>query len=502
MIYEEHLYPEAPKRTHGITEIDGLTEALATAGSSATEYIASNGATAKAYYGTSGGGSLYMGNNVSSGGTVDDATKPAWRMVQSQSGDSVRWDRAAAGAGWTPTTLFTLDNTGSPTFLGLSGTGTRMVVASSAGVLSTQTIPSGGGGDASTNTATSVDGEAVLFSGTTGKIVKRSTLTGMVKQTSGVPSAATSGTDYSAGTAALATGIVKSTTTTGALSIAVAGTDYAAATEPLAVKVAGDIGGTAASPTVTKINGTSLAGLATGLLKNTTTTGVPSIAVAGTDYAAATEPLAVKVAGDIGGTAASPTVTKINGTSMAGLATGILKNTTTTGVPSIAVAADFPTLNQNTTGSAATLTTARTIAGVSFNGSANIAIASTNLSDTASIVLLTTTQTLTNKRVTKRTGTTTSSATPTINTDNVDFYSLTAQAVDITSFTTNLTGTPTEGQTLWIAITGTAARAITWGASFEASTVALPTTTVTTARLDVGFVWNTVTSKWRCVASA
>ena len=112
------------------------------------------------------------------------------------------------------------------------------------------------------------------------------------------------------------------------------------------------------------------------------------------------------------------------------------------------------------------------------------------------------TSTLTNKRVTKRTGTTTSSATPTINTDNVDFYSLTAQAEDITSFTTNLSGTPTENQTLWIAITGTAARAITWGASFEASTVSLPTTTVSTNRLDCGFVWNTATSKWRIVATA
>lgn len=112
------------------------------------------------------------------------------------------------------------------------------------------------------------------------------------------------------------------------------------------------------------------------------------------------------------------------------------------------------------------------------------------------------TKILTNKRITKRTGTTTSSATPTINTDNVDFYSLTAQTEAITSFTTNLSGTPTENQTLWIAITGTAARAITWGASFEASTIALPTTTVTTARLDVGFVWNSVTSKWRCVAKA
>ena len=112
-----------------------------------------------------------------------------------------------------------------------------------------------------------------------------------------------------------------------------------------------------------------------------------------------------------------------------------------------------------------------------------------------------TTDTLTNKRITKRTGTTTSHATPTINTDNVDMYLITAQTEAITSMTTNLSGTPTQGQTLWIAITGTAARAITWGASFEASTVALPTTTVTTARLDVGFVWNTVTSKWRCVAA-
>jgi hypothetical protein len=41
-------------------------------------------------------------------------------------------------------------------------------------------------------------------------------------------------------------------------------------------------------------------------------------------------------------------------------------------------AADVPTLNQNTTGSAATLTTARTIGGVSFNGSANINLPGVN----------------------------------------------------------------------------------------------------------------------------
>lgn len=109
-------------------------------------------------------------------------------------------------------------------------------------------------------------------------------------------------------------------------------------------------------------------------------------------------------------------------------------------------------------------------------------------------------QTLTNKVITPRVSTTDSSATPTINTDLVDVYGLTAQAADITSFTTNLSGTPTEGQTLRIYIVGTAARAITWGASFEAGAAPLPVTTVSTDRLDVLFVWNSTTSKWRCAS--
>jgi len=113
------------------------------------------------------------------------------------------------------------------------------------------------------------------------------------------------------------------------------------------------------------------------------------------------------------------------------------------------------------------------------------------------------TQTLTNKRIVPRVlASTANSATPTLNTDNYDMLVITGQTVAITSFTTNLSGTPTNGQKLWISITGTGAIAITWGASFEASTVALPTTTVTTARLDVGFVWNVATTKWRCVAQA
>ena len=114
----------------------------------------------------------------------------------------------------------------------------------------------------------------------------------------------------------------------------------------------------------------------------------------------------------------------------------------------------------------------------------------TAVSTRRAVVLDTVTQTLTNKRITPRTGTTTSSATPTINTDNVDEYYITAQAVDITSMTTNLSGTPTLGQLLYISIKGTAARAITWGASFANGAVALPTTTTTTLELMTLFKWN------------
>lgn len=111
------------------------------------------------------------------------------------------------------------------------------------------------------------------------------------------------------------------------------------------------------------------------------------------------------------------------------------------------------------------------------------------------------TETLTNKRITLRVGTAASSATPTINTDNYDAYSITALATAITSMTTNLSGTPTNFQKLIIRVKDNAtARAITWGASFEDAGVALPTTTVTSKLLTVGFIYNTVTSKWGCVA--
>lgn len=126
-----------------------------------------------------------------------------------------------------------------------------------------------------------------------------------------------------------------------------------------------------------------------------------------------------------------------------------------------------------------------------------------SLPNRRTIATTTGTQTLTLKRITKRVTTITSSATPTINTDNCDCVSITALAADITSMTTNLSGTPNDFDQLMFRIkdNGTA-RAITWGASFVAMGVALPTTTVISKILTVGFVYDTIKGSWCCIASA
>lgn len=73
--------------------------------------------------------------------------------------------------------------------------------------------------------AASVDSELVLFSGTTGKLVKRSASSGLVKLTAGVVGTATAGTDFQA--AITATGLLKGAGA-GSVSAATAGTDYLA----------------------------------------------------------------------------------------------------------------------------------------------------------------------------------------------------------------------------------------------------------------------------------
>lgn len=112
------------------------------------------------------------------------------------------------------------------------------------------------------------------------------------------------------------------------------------------------------------------------------------------------------------------------------------------------------------------------------------------------------TNTLTNKRITQRVTTFVSDPAPAVNTDNCDAVTITALAVAISTMSTNLTGTPTNFQKLVYRIKDNGApRTINWGASFQAMGVALPTTTVISKVLTIGFIYDTVSAKWGCVAS-
>lgn len=132
----------------------------------------------------------------------------------------------------------------------------------------------------------------------------------------------------------------------------------------------------------------------------------------------------------------------------------------------------------------------------------NVLSKSTGALDTTKVADLSTAQTLTNKRVNPRTNTVASSATPSINTDTTDIFTITALAAAITSMTTNLSGTPVNGQKLVIRIKddGTS-RAITWGASFASRGATLPTATTINKTHYVGLIWNSTASTWDCVAA-
>jgi len=109
--------------------------------------------------------------------------------------------------------------------------------------------------------------------------------------------------------------------------------------------------------------------------------------------------------------------------------------------------------------------------------------------------------TVTNKRIVRRVGSTTSSATPAINTDNYDQFNITALATPITSMSSGLSGTPNDGQPLLVRVkdAGTA-QAISWGSSWRAIGIGLPTTTIVSKTLYVGAVYNSADSKWDVLA--
>jgi hypothetical protein len=120
---------------------------------------------------------------------------------------------------------------------------------------------------------------------------------------------------------------------------------------------------------------------------------------------------------------------------------------------------------------------------------------------TGAVVGTTDAQVLTNKEIVPRVGTIASTATPSINIDLYDVYTITALAAAITSVT--ITGTTYDGQKLLVRIedNGTA-RAIAWGASFINSSIGtLPTTTIAGKTHPVFLVYDSALTKWVCMAS-
>lgn len=144
----------------------------------------------------------------------------------------------------------------------------------------TWTTVTSSGGTVTSVSVTSANGftGTVATATTTPAITLTTSITGVLKGNGTAISAATSGTDYSAGTSALATGILKSTTTTGALSIATAGTDYVAPGGAL---------GTPSSGTLTNCTFPTLNQNTTGTAGNVT--GIVAVANGGTGNAHGTD---------------------------------------------------------------------------------------------------------------------------------------------------------------------------------------------------------------------
>jgi hypothetical protein len=265
-----------------------------------------------------------------------------------------------------------LELTGTTSFDGAQGTSGQVLTSAGTGNTPTWTTPTTGtvtSVAATAGTGISITGSPITTSGT---LNITNTAPDQVVSLTGAGTTSISGTypnftvtsnDQFTGTVTSVTGtapVVSSGGNTPAISMAAATGSvdgYLTSTDWTTFNNKGS--GTVTAVSVASANGfagSSSGGATPALTLTTSITGVLkgnataiSAATAGTDYSAGTS----------------------------ALATGIIKSTTSTGALTIAVAADFPTLNQNTTGSAGSVANALTAgtgltATATYNGSAAI----------------------------------------------------------------------------------------------------------------------------------
>lgn len=113
----------------------------------------------------------------------------------------------------------------------------------------------------------------------------------------------------------------------------------------------------------------------------------------------------------------------------------------------------------------------------------------------------TTTDTLTNKRVTPRVNTITSSATPSPNGDTTDVFTVTALATGATFAAPS--GSPQDGQRLILRIKdNSTSQTLAFNAIYRVVGTTLPSSTVIGKTVYIGLIYNTAELKWDVVAIA
>jgi hypothetical protein len=218
----------------------------------------------------------------------------------------------------------------------LTGDATATGPGASALTLATVNSNVGSFGSSTSIPSFTVNGKGLLTAaGSSVVIAPSGTLTGTTLASNVVSSSLTSVGILTSGDTGATQVVDPTTTTSAALNLALSNILAASGVTSVSVVSANGLAGTVATASTTPA--ITLSTTVTGLVKGDGT--ALSAAVSGTDYSAGTS----------------------------ALGTGILKSTTGTGALTIAVAADFPILNQSTTGNATTATTSTNLAETTVN---------------------------------------------------------------------------------------------------------------------------------------